>query len=413
VATRFRETHPYLLVEIKPPEVRSGMTMQDVAGGADCFTWYPRLRDPEIRETILSLEPFLDSDPSFSLDDFYPSLVEPFIWEGQLWGLPSSAQPYVIKYNKDLFDAAGVDYPSVGWTTDDFYRVAVQLTRGRGQEKQYGFVPAAFELLELSLMLERLGADLLDTTVAPPTVAFNAASTAEALHWYVGLSTDYSVKPVFMTNIADLADESETAYAVFREREALIKEGRAAMWTLMESYELTSDPEGLTVGVAPMPAGAGGDLAAYTSVAGVFISAQTQSPHACWEWITYLTAQPEAVEGAPTRRSVVESEAYRQRVGAERAAAYEASLDGHHSISFQSLSDQDWLMAGYSIWLVQAYGQVAEGQATVEQALDLAQRAFDDYRACVIVHDAVSDEEGWQACLAETDPSLAGLFSGE
>jgi hypothetical protein len=56
---------------------------------------------------------------------------------------------------------------------------------------------------------------------------------------------------------------------------------------------------------------------------------------------------------------------------------------------------------------------VAEGQAGVEHALDLAQRAFDDYRACVIVQDALADEEKWQACLVEADPSLGGLIAGE
>lgn len=262
-------------------------------------------------------------------------------------------------------------------------------------------------------MLERLGARLLDTTVDPPTLALATSSTVEALHWYTDLSLQHGVKPVFITNIADLADDSETAQAVFKEREAIVKEGRAAMWTLMESWELTSDPEGLRVGVAPVPAGVGGDVAAYTSVAGYFISAHAQAPQACWEWITYLTAQPEAVEGSPTRRSVVQSEAYRQRVGAERAVVYEASLDGHRSISFQSFRDQDWLFAGYILWLTRAYGQVVEGHTTVEHALDLAQRAFDDYRACVIVHDAVSDEKEWQACLIEVEPTLADLLSAE
>ena len=113
VATRFQETHPYITVEIKLPDLGAGRGMKDVAQHADCFVWYPRLWDPETREVILNLQPFSDSDTSLTAEDFYPSLLEHFIWEGQLWGLPSDAQPYVIKYNKDLFDTAGVDYPSV------------------------------------------------------------------------------------------------------------------------------------------------------------------------------------------------------------------------------------------------------------------------------------------------------------
>ena len=126
---------------------------------------------------------------------------------------------------------------------------------------------------------------------------------------------------MFITDVADLSGSEEAASAVFQERDALIKEGRAAMWTLMENWELTSDPEGLRVGVASLPVGAGGNLAAYTSVVGYFISAHTGAPQACWQWLTYLTAQPEADEASPVRRSVVQSEAFRDRVGAGRAAS--------------------------------------------------------------------------------------------
>ena len=52
----------------------------------------------------------------------------------------------------------------------------------------------------------------------------------------------------------------------------------------------------------------------------------------------------------------------------------------------------------------------SEGKATVEESLAAAQQTFDDFRACVIVHDAMSDEKEMQACLMEIDPVLAGLF---
>ena len=60
--------------------------------------------------------------------------------------------------------------------------------------------------------------------------------------------------------------------------------------------------------------------------------------------------------------------------------------------------------------LGQAHNQVVAGEATVEEALAITQQFFDDYRACIIAHDAVSDQEGQKACLEELDPALAGLF---
>lgn len=41
-------------------------------------------------------------------------------------------------YNKDIFDAAGVEYPSNDWTWSDFEKMATELTSGEGANKIYG-----------------------------------------------------------------------------------------------------------------------------------------------------------------------------------------------------------------------------------------------------------------------------------
>ena len=61
-------------------------------------------------------------------------------------------------------------------------------------------------------------------------------------------------------------------------------------------------------------------------------------------------------------------------------------------------------------WLSLAHGQVVAGEASVEEALDAAQQAFDDYRACIIARDVMFDQEGQKACLMEVDPTLANLL---
>ena len=149
-----------------------------------------------------------------------------------------------------------------------------------------------------------------------------------------------------------------------------------------------------------------------SSVTSYFISTHTQATQACWKWITYLTAQPEAVLAAPVRRSLLQSTAYSQGVGVEGAAVYAASLNAGASASFQALRDRDWLMVGIVLWFTRVYGQVISGEMTAEKALKAAQRTFDGDRACIIVRNGVSDEAVWQACLIEADPSLADLLLG-
>lgn len=407
LASQFQDTQPYITVEVQQFRTRTGTTMKDIAEGADCFGWSPSFDEPGSSvEAIVSLDPFLEAEPLIT-DDFYPSLLKQFVWQGQTWGLPGQAIPYVIKYNKDLFDTAGVGYPAPDWTTDDFLELAIALTQGEGEDKQYGFVALPFDFRELVVMLERRGANLMDESVDPPTVALNDPSTVEALRWYVNLTTKYGVRPAFITDFSRLLEDMSSAY---EERQMLIKDGRAAMWDISESWELREDPEGLNIGVAPVPAGAGRSAGSYTSVSGYFISAHAEARQACWEWITYLTEQPEAVWAVPARRSVVQSEAYRQQVGAERAAAYEASVAAVDGPLGSQFGDQSWLLFAM-LWLFRAHGQVVEGEASVEEALDAAQRTFDDFRTCIIAHDAFSDQEQWLACLGEADPTLADVLS--
>jgi ABC-type glycerol-3-phosphate transport system substrate-binding protein len=224
----------------------------------------------------------------------------------------------------------------------------------------------------------------------------------------VALAAEYEIKPIMMADIADIFN----ANTFVIEREGLINEGRAAMWTYLGEIAVGGDREGLNTGVAPLPAGSGS-----ASVAGVatgyFISAQTEARQACWQWINFLAEQPGLAPGFPSRRSVAESDAYRQEVGAERAAVYEASVAGAERASvFDILTGQGWLSGGL-YWLGRAYDQAVKGEASVEEALNAAQRISDDYRACVVVKDAIANQKEWMACMQEVDPTLPAVLFGQ
>lgn len=88
---------------------------------------------------LLDLEPFLND---IDLSDFFPLLVEAFRYKGKLYGLPKDCSTYMLYYNQDLFDAAGLAYPDSTWTWEDVRRAALLLTRdfeGDGRIDQFGF----------------------------------------------------------------------------------------------------------------------------------------------------------------------------------------------------------------------------------------------------------------------------------
>jgi ABC-type glycerol-3-phosphate transport system substrate-binding protein len=409
---QFQAAHSDIIVEVDTPEgFRGQLDLADMAAEYDCFQALPNLNDDSIA-AVVNIEPFLAADSSTGKEDFFPSVLQQFTYQGQLWGLPSSVTVSVMNYNKGLFDAAGLPYPSPDWTTSDFLDAAVALTKGEGESAQYGYAPSSFGVEDLVSIMDRLGADMLDESVDPPRLVFNSPSVVEAFRWYTSLATQYQVEPVF--------ENTENFGGGERQRQTLINEGRVAMW--MESggggfgFGMAvrgGGPEQETdqnVGFVPLPAGPNSAQGSgFQSVNGYFISAQTEARQACWTWITFLTEQPNVASGLPARQSVAESAEYRQRVGDEQADAYLASVNsGSQASFFQRISDEGNWLGFISFWLSDAYDRVISGEMTVEESLDAAQESIDAFRDCVIANDAFQDPETMMQCLSESGANAPG-----
>jgi multiple sugar transport system substrate-binding protein len=85
-------------------------------------------------------------------------------YQGKLYALPYGTGGVVMYYNKSLFDAAGVRYPTETWTWDDVRAAAQKLTRPGAAETggQWGFVayPNAGETGYLPFVYANGGAQL-------------------------------------------------------------------------------------------------------------------------------------------------------------------------------------------------------------------------------------------------------------
>src|SRR4051812_17353265 len=78
--------------------------------------------------TLMDLSPMISADKSFDPSVFYPRAYEAFQLDGKQYGLSESFSDVVLFYNKDLFDKAGVAYPTASWTWDDAMQAAQKLT---------------------------------------------------------------------------------------------------------------------------------------------------------------------------------------------------------------------------------------------------------------------------------------------
>jgi multiple sugar transport system substrate-binding protein len=84
---------------------------------------------------------------NLDLAGFFAGPLEQFEWQGKLWGLPDTAAPDVVFYNKEMFDAAGLSYPSDDWTYADMRLAAILLTLDAGGRNptEPGFDPDSIQ----------------------------------------------------------------------------------------------------------------------------------------------------------------------------------------------------------------------------------------------------------------------------
>lgn len=88
------------------------------------------------KEQLLALDEYIERD---GLDlSIYKGAAEQLMYNGKSYSLPYRNDWYILFYNKDLFDAAGVAYPSNDMTWEEYYELAAKMTSGEGSEKVYG-----------------------------------------------------------------------------------------------------------------------------------------------------------------------------------------------------------------------------------------------------------------------------------
>lgn len=88
------------------------------------------------RGQLEDLTPYIEKD---GIDlAVYNGVAENFNFDGKQVGMPTPTSYYVLYYNKDIFDAAGVEYPSNDMTWAEFEELAGKVTMGEGNEKKYG-----------------------------------------------------------------------------------------------------------------------------------------------------------------------------------------------------------------------------------------------------------------------------------
>jgi len=181
IVAAFEEENPGIIVDVATlPYADYFTTLQtDLAAGtqADVFDIEYANFGTYVADGVIA--PLEDVDTSA----YRTSLADAYSSDGAQYALPSSFSDVVLFYNADLFDAAGLDYPTSDWTWEDEKDAAEQLTDEAAGV--YGdYQPISY--YEYYKAVAQAGGDFLadDGT----SVAFDSPEGIAAAEWLVGKS---------------------------------------------------------------------------------------------------------------------------------------------------------------------------------------------------------------------------------
>jgi multiple sugar transport system substrate-binding protein len=362
VARAFEAKHPDFTVKVEVNDWDSYWQKLRVlvAGGnpPDVFAMdAPLYPDWQSRGALLNLQPYIDADPAV-LSGIYPITLDAYRTPDGFYGLPRDFQTIVLYYNKDMFDAAKLAYPTADWTWDDLRRAAKTLTRDKtdgGATEQWGFWS---EILDpepwWGPVVWSYGGDIVSTDHSRTLMAEGPARDA----WHLIAAMAQGDKS--MPTPEQLKQYGNDGFSA----------GIAAMtvsghWVVPEYTERS-----FVWGVAPMPAGPKGRVTSVNS-AGFVIAKATPHPKEAWAFVKFAVGPDGQAALArlglavPILQPVAESPAYLDQPGAkiDQRVFLDALAYARLKPSFRGF--EEWAAA-----ISEALEPVWNGDATIDDALD-------------------------------------------
>ena len=139
------------------------------------------------KNQIIPLDELI-ADAGLDLDERFGPVGDLYSYEDSVYAIPDRSGAMIVYYNKDLFDAAGVEYPTAEWTTEDAQAAMEKLTV---PGEQWGYGGAGWWAQWWSFAYQNGGA-IIDDEGRP---AANSPEVVEALQWANDLIHVHQVAP--------------------------------------------------------------------------------------------------------------------------------------------------------------------------------------------------------------------------
>jgi multiple sugar transport system substrate-binding protein len=210
----FSRAHPGVSVTMEAvtngPEYRDRILTSIAAGAPPDVVQLDNIDIPAFVNAgvLVDLAPYLER-VGLSFSRFEPRVLAIFRRGAALYAIPKDFTPMVIAYNKDLFDQAGVPYPSPDWTWEEFVAAAKRLTRdrdGNGTVDQWGFWLDRRDFVWIPSIWS-LGGDVLCSDGRSASGCLDSPNSIWAFRAFTGLATIDSVTPRFFGLRRSMGDQ--------------------------------------------------------------------------------------------------------------------------------------------------------------------------------------------------------------
>lgn len=212
--------------------------------------------------------------PGINASKYRESLLQAYQTDGVQYAIPTSFSTVVLFYNKDLFDAAGVDYPTADWTWTDEQAAAEAIT-DKSKDVWGDYQPFTYN--EYFKAVAQAGGSFLSED--GKSVNFNTPQGVEAAKWLVNKVGNT------MPAAGDASTDSDSD---------LFATGHLAMWhTGIWMFSSMQDvPFDWDIVVEPGLT----QQASHLFSNAVMVSANSEHPEAAAKWADYLATSKTTID---------------------------------------------------------------------------------------------------------------------
>ena len=201
IIQNFEDQNPNVIVQLEPVSGRDYYARLLTQLAAKAAPDIMQIGDDAVpsfvtKNAFVPLDTYLKNS-SFDASIYLPGLLDPGKVDGKQYLLPKDYSPLAVYYNKTLFDAASVPYPTDGWTWEDLLSAAQKLTLKdtSGNVTQWGIqLPAAWTT-GFEYWVAAAGGSLISKDGKTFAGAMDSPEAARAVQFYADLYNKYQVAP--------------------------------------------------------------------------------------------------------------------------------------------------------------------------------------------------------------------------